>query len=146
MMSLNIVQGTLNNFRPRGGFHLVVSSSLEFDRQTLDIFPFSKPRNSWIKWAFLFARYFPLLAGLCVRYPLAIILQLTKCHSCGRVIDSIVLYRHPIPIPLNALRTWYICQVLILHLMMLGAEIVMMARGPSDSMRVSLGKTLIGSI
>ncbi|KAK0212571.1 hypothetical protein DFS33DRAFT_41802 [Desarmillaria ectypa] len=74
-------------------------------------FIWSKPRSSWIKWAFLFARYFPLLAGL-----------------CGRVIDSLVLYKHPIPISLNALRIWYICQVLVLHLMMLGAEIVMMAR------------------
>ncbi|KAK0454696.1 hypothetical protein EV421DRAFT_436257 [Armillaria borealis] len=81
---------------------------ITFDREVDFIW---KPRNSWIKWAFLFARYFPLLAGL-----------------CGRVIDSIVLYRQPIPIPLNALRIWYICQVLILHLMMLGAEIVMMAR------------------
>lgn len=82
---------------------------ITFDREV--DFIWSKPRNSWIKWTFLFARYFPLLAGL-----------------CGRVIDSIVLYRQPIPIPLNTLRIWYICQVLILHLMMLGAEIVMMAR------------------
>ncbi|KAK0484383.1 hypothetical protein EDD18DRAFT_709774 [Armillaria luteobubalina] len=82
---------------------------ITFDREV--DFIWSKPRYSWIKWSFLFARYFPLLAGL-----------------AGRVIDSIVLYRQPIPISLNALRIWYICQVLILHLMMLGAEIVMMAR------------------
>ncbi|KAK0460995.1 uncharacterized protein EV420DRAFT_1529590 [Desarmillaria tabescens] len=83
--------------------------AITFDREVDFIWP--KPRTSWIKWAFLFARYFPLLAG-----------------TCGRVIDSLVLYKDPIPISLNALRIWYICQVLVLYLMMLGAEIVMMAR------------------
>ncbi|KAK0460993.1 uncharacterized protein EV420DRAFT_1529565 [Desarmillaria tabescens] len=82
---------------------------ITFDREV--DFIWSKPRTSWIKWAFLFARYFPLMAGI-----------------CGRAIDTVVVYRDPIPIPLNALRIWYICQVLVLHLMMLGAEIVMMAR------------------
>ncbi|SJK97791.1 uncharacterized protein ARMOST_01046 [Armillaria ostoyae] len=88
-----IWRGTLNNFRPRGGFHMVKAKKL-LDKVGLSLCAIL----SSVSWT---VRSIP---------------------------SSYLLYKHPIPIPLNALRIWYICQVLILHLMMLGAEIVMMAR------------------
>ncbi|KAF8910383.1 hypothetical protein CPB85DRAFT_687051 [Mucidula mucida] len=82
---------------------------ITFDREVDDIW--TKPNSSWLKWAFLFARYFPLLA------------QIT-----GRVIDLSVLYQLSLILDKSFIRGWYISQVLVVWLTILGAEIVMMSR------------------
>ncbi|KAF9033269.1 hypothetical protein BDZ89DRAFT_1063008 [Hymenopellis radicata] len=82
---------------------------ITFDREVDDIW--TKPNSSWLKWAFLFARYFPLLA------------QIT-----GRVIDMSILYQKSLLLNKSFIRGWYISQVLVAWLTILGAEIVMMSR------------------
>jgi len=70
----------------------------------------SKPRTSWIKWAFLIARYFSLA------------LQLTS-----EVLQLVITYSH-IHLNTNSLRIWFALQGLVAFSIMAGAEIVMMAR------------------
>ncbi|KAF8160651.1 hypothetical protein B0H34DRAFT_795539 [Crassisporium funariophilum] len=69
----------------------------------------SKPRGSWIKWQFLFTRYFALAA------------QLTN-----RAIESSIT-SHMTMVTI-ALRNWYMCQVIVGSILMSAVEIVLMAR------------------
>ncbi|KAF9268938.1 hypothetical protein L218DRAFT_541106 [Marasmius fiardii PR-910] len=72
----------------------------------------SKPSRSWIKWAFLFARYFSLFTQI-----------------SHRLIEFRVTY-HPsfVLAHKSVLRVWFGIQVLLVFMIMIGAEIVMMAR------------------
>ncbi|KAJ4498055.1 hypothetical protein C8R41DRAFT_819157 [Lentinula lateritia] len=70
----------------------------------------SKPRRSWIKWAFLLARYGAL-----------------SLLFAGRVIELIVTYS-TMHLHTNSLRIWFALQGLLAFSIMAGAEIVMIAR------------------
>ncbi|KAJ3988534.1 hypothetical protein F5890DRAFT_1491248 [Lentinula detonsa] len=70
----------------------------------------SKPRHSWIKWAFLLARYGALSLLL-----------------AGRVLELIVTYS-TMHLNTNSIRIWFALQGLLAFSIMAGAEIVMMAR------------------
>ena len=69
----------------------------------------SKPNNSWIKWQFLFTRYFALVA-----------------QAANRTIESIATNRKSTIGP--GLRKWYMCQVLFGAILMSAVEVVLMAR------------------
>ncbi|KAJ3977589.1 hypothetical protein EV361DRAFT_877884 [Lentinula raphanica] len=73
-------------------------------------FIWSKPRHSWIKWAFLFARYGALSLLL-----------------AGRVLEGIVTYS-TMHLDTNGIRLWFAFQGLLAFSIMAGAEIVMMVR------------------
>ncbi|KAJ7647265.1 hypothetical protein FB45DRAFT_193965 [Roridomyces roridus] len=79
---------------------------ITFDDEVHYIWP--KPNTAWIKADYLFLRYFPLSVQL-----------------CNRVLDELVFQGHQ---NLTGLRAWYICQVVVAHLTMMGVEIIMMAR------------------
>ncbi|ESK97107.1 hypothetical protein Moror_6328 [Moniliophthora roreri MCA 2997] len=70
----------------------------------------SKPWTSWIKWSFLFARYFSLFTQI-----------------CNRTIEWMVIYSVSLYGP--SIRIWFGTQVMLAFLIMTGAEVVMMARG-----------------
>ncbi|KAF9070609.1 hypothetical protein BDP27DRAFT_1401939 [Rhodocollybia butyracea] len=70
----------------------------------------SKPRNSWIKWAFLIARY------------LSLALQLTS-----EILQLVITYSTA-PLSNTSLRFWFALQGMVAFLIIIGAEIVMMAR------------------
>ncbi|KAG7098623.1 hypothetical protein E1B28_000545 [Marasmius oreades] len=83
---------------------------ITFDREVEYIW--SKPSNSWTKWAFLFVRYFSLLT-----------------QFCFRAIEFHIIYDPSFTIAhKSALQIWFGLQVVPVFLIMLGAEIVMMAR------------------
>ncbi|KAF8893818.1 hypothetical protein BD779DRAFT_953011 [Infundibulicybe gibba] len=72
-------------------------------------FIWSKPSGAWIKWAFIFARYFPLAVQM-----------------CGICISIAIL--HHSPMSTFALRGWYVSQVLVAAAAVTCVEVVMMAR------------------
>ncbi|KAL1748789.1 hypothetical protein HDZ31DRAFT_79399 [Schizophyllum fasciatum] len=69
----------------------------------------SRPNTAWLKWTYLFIRYFALAA-----------------LTCDRAFNLAALYSRTLPE--NALRVWFICQPVVAHLCMLGVEGIMMAR------------------
>ncbi|KAJ4002112.1 hypothetical protein F5050DRAFT_1719826 [Lentinula boryana] len=83
-----------------------MTSSFVFPTQSSQ----SKPRHSWIKWAFLLARYGALSLLL-----------------AGRVLELIVTYS-TMHLNTNSIRVWFALQGLLAFSIMAGAEIVMMAR------------------
>jgi len=68
-----------------------------------------KPNNSWIKWQFLFTRYFALVAQIASR-------------SVEQAIESDKMLSK------GALKNWYMCQVILGSILMTAVEIIMMAR------------------
>ncbi|KAF8198078.1 hypothetical protein BJ912DRAFT_56705 [Pholiota molesta] len=68
-----------------------------------------KPNNSWIKWQFLFTRYFALAAQIANR-------------SVEQAIESDKMMSK------GALKNWYMCQVIIGSILMTAVEIILMAR------------------
>ncbi|KAF9010664.1 hypothetical protein BDQ17DRAFT_935961 [Cyathus striatus] len=69
----------------------------------------SKPNNSWIKWQFLFTRYFALATQLTNR-SLESVINSTSTRLTG------------------SLKGWYICQVVVGSMLMTAVEMVLMAR------------------
>ncbi|KAF4563366.1 hypothetical protein EYR36_003809 [Pleurotus pulmonarius] len=69
----------------------------------------SKPKTSWVKWVFLFLRYFTFVA-----------------QFVNRSVDMAVLY--DFPLRLSAIKVYYIVGVVVAQLAMAGVEIVMMVR------------------
>lgn len=69
----------------------------------------SKPNYSWIKWQFLFTRYFALAAQI-----------------ANRTIENAV--SNGVLTVTGALKNWYMCQVIIGCVLMTAVEIVLMAR------------------
>ncbi|KAK7472800.1 hypothetical protein VKT23_000908 [Stygiomarasmius scandens] len=80
---------------------------ITFDDEVEHIWP--KPASSWIKWAFLFTRYFSLAV-----------------HICSRAVELSITYGRPLGE--NAVRIWFSLQSLVALAIFMGAEIVMMAR------------------
>ncbi|KAF8813944.1 hypothetical protein BYT27DRAFT_7230870 [Phlegmacium glaucopus] len=86
---------------------LIHDICITFDDEVNSIW--SKPNDSWIKWHFLFTRYFALAA------------QITN----GTIDHDIIPH---IGIAKTALRYWYLCQALVGTILMLAVELVLMAR------------------
>ncbi|KAJ7497369.1 hypothetical protein FB451DRAFT_228830 [Mycena latifolia] len=86
---------------------LVWENLITFDDEVEYIWP--KPRTAWVKSVFLFLRYFPLVVQL-----------------CNRILDEEVVQQDRLGE--SALRAWYISQVVVAHLCMMGVEFVMMVR------------------
>jgi len=86
---------------------LIYEICITFDDEVNTIW--CKPNNSWIKWQFLFTRYFALAA------------QITG-WSIESAIESNKLMSK------NSLRNWYMCQVIIGSILMTAVEIILMAR------------------
>ncbi|KAF7315592.1 hypothetical protein MIND_00074600 [Mycena indigotica] len=86
---------------------LIWETLITFGDEVRYIWP--KPNNAWIKYAYLFLRYFPLAV-----------------HICNRIVSELVFQE--IDLGYSALRGWYAVQVLMAHLAMSGVELVMMAR------------------
>ncbi|KAF9012389.1 hypothetical protein BDQ17DRAFT_1232420 [Cyathus striatus] len=68
-----------------------------------------KSNNSWLKWLFLFARYFTIAVQI-----------------CNRSLDYFIINCYDLNI--SALRTWFVFQVIIAALSVCTLEIVLMAR------------------
>jgi len=68
-----------------------------------------KPCTAWIKWVFLFARYFPLAIQI-----------------CNRGIELAIFKQYPLSV--NAVRIWHSCQVLVALIVLMPGEVVLMAR------------------
>jgi len=68
-----------------------------------------KPHSAWIKWAYLFARYFALASQITTR---VIEISITK----------------NLPLSYRAVKNWHICRVLIAHLVMAAGELVLVTR------------------
>ncbi|TFK44765.1 hypothetical protein BDQ12DRAFT_673537 [Crucibulum laeve] len=66
-------------------------------------------RKSWLKWTFLFARYFPI-----------------PVQICNRALDIAILY--DLPLKHAPLRVWYVFQVLVAGFSVFCLEIVLMSR------------------
>ncbi|KIY73145.1 hypothetical protein CYLTODRAFT_485853 [Cylindrobasidium torrendii FP15055 ss-10] len=88
---------------------LLFDTFLTLDREVEYIWP--KPSSAWLKWAFLFARYFPIAT-----------------ETTGRIIEMMILWQHPLCLSRSFVRVWFIIQVVVAWLILLGAEIVMMSR------------------
>ncbi|KAF5316936.1 hypothetical protein D9611_003835 [Ephemerocybe angulata] len=69
----------------------------------------SKPNNSWLKWLFIFSRYYTMAASL------------TQIS-----IESAVL--HGFPMSRSCLRIWYSCQVIVALHSMSSLELILMTR------------------
>ncbi|KAL1735445.1 hypothetical protein EV714DRAFT_200369 [Schizophyllum commune] len=69
----------------------------------------SRPNGAWLKWTYIFIRYFALAA-----------------LTTDRAFNLAALYSRSLPE--HALRIWFICQPIVAHLCMLGVEGIMMAR------------------
>ncbi|KAF7428614.1 hypothetical protein PC9H_007841 [Pleurotus ostreatus] len=69
----------------------------------------SKPKSSWVKWVFLFLRYFTFVA-----------------QFVNRSVDMAVLY--DFPLRPSAIKVYYIVGVVVAQLAMAGVETVMMVR------------------
>ncbi|THU95671.1 hypothetical protein K435DRAFT_778915 [Dendrothele bispora CBS 962.96] len=80
---------------------------ITFDDEVEFIWP--KPTSSWIKWVFLFARYFSLAT-----------------HICSRAIELSITYNRPLNE--NTVRIWFSLQGVVALIVFMGAELVMMAR------------------
>ncbi|KAF5393261.1 hypothetical protein D9757_000627 [Collybiopsis confluens] len=76
----------------------------------------SKPWTSWIKWAFLIARYFSLGLSL-----------------AGRSVELLTTYSTT-SLHTKALRVWFGLQGLPAFTIIAGAEMIMMARGAFTSL------------
>ncbi|KAF9568251.1 hypothetical protein CPC08DRAFT_702674 [Agrocybe pediades] len=86
---------------------LVYDICLTFDDEVNTIW--SKPHNNWIKWQFLFTRYFALLVQI-----------------ANRTIEN-VLAAH-MGSATRSLKNWYLSQVVLGSVLMAAVEIVLMAR------------------
>jgi len=86
---------------------LVYDICITFDDEVNTIW--SKPNYSWIKWQFLFTRYFALAAQI-----------------ANRTIENAISTR--ILLVTDALKNWYMCQVIIGCVLMTAVEVVLMAR------------------
>ncbi|KAF9482228.1 hypothetical protein BDN70DRAFT_450973 [Pholiota conissans] len=93
----------------RSEHHLGVRSLLDMSFHLENEHLHRKPNSSWIKWQFLFTRYFALAA------------QITN-RSIEQAIERDNL------ISRGALKNWYMCQVIIGSILMTAVEIILMAR------------------
>ncbi|KAJ7287456.1 hypothetical protein C8J57DRAFT_586830 [Mycena rebaudengoi] len=89
-------------------FH-IWESLISLDLEVEHIWNLNKPRTRWIRAVFFFMRYFTLSAQI-----------------CNRILAERVLQRQYMSYV--ALRTWYICQVVVAQLSMTAVETVMLAR------------------
>lgn len=88
-------------------FYLIWELAITFDNEVEYIW--SKPNSAWIKWVFLFARYFALAIQICTRIIESFIVN-------GTITDT------------SRVKIWHICRVLTALVVMLCGEVVLMAR------------------
>ncbi|KAJ7578623.1 hypothetical protein C8J56DRAFT_968600 [Mycena floridula] len=81
---------------------------LTFDREIKHIW--LNPPSTWIKWLFIFARYFPIAV-----------------QSCNRGLEFAIFNGYPLSE--NAVRIWHAAQVLVVLAVTIPGEVVLMARG-----------------
>ncbi|KAJ7579115.1 hypothetical protein C8J56DRAFT_964860 [Mycena floridula] len=68
-----------------------------------------KPPSTWVKWLFIFARYFPIAVQL-----------------CNRCLEYAIFNDYPLSV--NAVRIWHATQVLVVLAVTMPGEVVLMCR------------------